>query len=267
MYYNPLSLQSDKVIGKIPYLNSVPFYHHFEKRQFKIMPITPRRMGVLAEQGQIDVGLFSLADYLKQRDRLEMLPMCIATRDQVKSVMLFSNQGWKDLDGKTIGISDETATSVQLLRVLLEKKYGVKASLKRMHSGVNNFSEFDAVLLIGDEALRYNTVGLHGFELTYDLASEWYAWQQLPFVFAVWAVKQSMPDQQKAELKSIITTSLEKGENNFASISSLPAKRLGLKLGEAVEYLEGFNYRLGEREKQAIEVFEKLLSSLEVVKA
>ena len=267
VYYNPLSLQSDKVIGKIPYLNSVPFYHHFEKRQFKILPITPRRMGVLSQQGQIDAGLFSLVDFLKQRDHLEMLNTCIATRDQVKSVMLFSNHGWKDLEGKTIGITDETATSVQLLRVLLEKKYNVKATLQRMHSGVNNFSEYDAVLLIGDEALKHRKVGLHGFELTYDLATEWYTWQQLPFVFAVWAVKKSMPEEQKSELKSIINTSLEKGINDLAGISGLPAKQLGLRVEEAVEYLEGFNYRLGERESQAIETFSTLLSAIEIVQA
>lgn len=264
VYYNPLSLSGEKVIGKIPFLNSVPFYHHFEKRQFKIMPITPRRMGILSQQGQIAAGLFSLVDFLKQREQLEMLNFCIATRDQVKSVMLFSNYGWQDLEGKTIGITDETATSVQLLRVLLEKKYEVKAQFYRMHSGVNNFSEYDAVLLIGDEALRHNKVGLYGFELGYDLATEWYTWQKLPFVFAVWAVRKSIPEDQKAELKSIINVALEKAETDFEGVSFLHAKRLGLKVDEAVEYLEGFNYRVGEREWQAIEVFDSLLSTMTV---
>lgn len=264
VYYNPLKVSTTNVIGKIPYLNSVPFYQHFEKRQFKILPISPRRMGVLSESGQIEAGLFSLVDYLKQRDQLEMLNMGIATRDQVKSVMLFSNYGWQDLAGKTIGITDETATSVQLLRVLLEKKHGVRVRFRRMHSGVNDFSEYDAILLIGDEALRRNKTGLHGFELVYDLASEWYAWQQLPFVFAVWAVKRSMADELKSELKTLIATSLEKAEANFGAVSLLHAKRLGLHLDEAVEYLEGFNYRIGERERQAIEVFEHFMSTIEI---
>lgn len=264
VYYNPLKVSTTNVIGKIPYLNSVPFYQHFEKRQFKILPISPRRMGVLSESGQIEAGLFSLVDYLKQRDQLEMLNMGIATRDQVKSVMLFSNYGWQDLAGKTIGITDETATSVQLLRVLLEKKHGVRVRFRRMHSGVNDFSEYDAILLIGDEALRRNKTGLHGFELVYDLASEWYAWQQLPFVFAVWAVKRSMADELKSELKTLIATSLEKAEADFGAVSLLHAKRLGLHLDEAVEYLEGFNYRIGERERQAIEVFEHFMSTIEV---
>lgn len=264
VYYNPLKVSTNNVVGKIPYLNSVPFYHYLEKRQFKILPISPRRMGVLSGTGQIEAGLFSLVDFLKQRDHLEMLPMGIATRDQVKSVMLFSNYGWQDLSGKVIGITDETATSVQLLRVLLEKKYEIRARLRRMHSGVNDFSEYDAVLLIGDEALRRNKTGLHGFELVYDLASEWYAWQQLPFVFAVWAVKKSMSDELKSELKTLITTSLEKAEEDFGAVSVSHAKRLGLPIDEAVEYLEGFNYRIGERERRAIEVFEHFMSTIQV---
>ncbi|MEK6566175.1 MAG: aminofutalosine synthase MqnE, partial [Bacteroidota bacterium] len=176
IYYNPINLHANNVVGKIPFLNSVPFYEHFEKHQFKVLPLTPRRMGVLAEKNQIDAGLFSHVDYIRQMNSLELIPFCIATRDQVKSVLLFSNHGWLDLDGKRIGISDDTATSVKLLRILLERKYKVKAKFIRMHSGVNDYSSFDAVLLIGDEALRRNKFGLSGFELVYDLAKEWYEW-------------------------------------------------------------------------------------------
>ena len=68
VYYNPLHVYTDNVIGKIPYLNSVPFYANVEKRQFRILPVTPRRMGVLSEQGQIDAGPFSLMDYFRQEE-------------------------------------------------------------------------------------------------------------------------------------------------------------------------------------------------------
>jgi len=95
-------------------------------------------------------------DFLRQEDDMELMGWCIATRDQVKSVMLFSKEGWRDLDGRTIGITDDTATSVHLLSVLLEKKYGVHARFERLHQGVNSYDGLDAVLLIGDEALRRN---------------------------------------------------------------------------------------------------------------
>jgi aminodeoxyfutalosine synthase len=267
VYYNPLNVYSERVIGKIPYLNSVPFYEQIERRQFKILPVTPRRMGVLAEKGQLDAGLFSLMDYVKQKEAFDLLPYCIATRDHVKSVMLFSNHGWRDLDGKTIGITDDTATSVQLLNVLLRKKYNVRAEFQRMHAGVNDFDRFDAVLLIGDEALRANKHGLNGFELCFDLATEWYEWQKLPFVFAVWAGRKTLGDVMKHELEEIVRLSLQSAEDILDSIGSVHGLRIGLTASEAADYLRCFTYKIGERELQAIDIFQSQCHSLELERA
>jgi len=258
VYYNPLNVYAENVIGKIPYLNSVPFYHHFEQRQFKMLPVAPRRMGLLEEKGQIAAGLFSLMDYYRQEEQLDLLRWCIATRDQVKSVMLFSNHGWRDLDGKLIGITDDTATSVKLLEVLLEEKYNVSATFRRLTTGVNDYSAYDAVLLIGDEALHANKFGLDTFELVYDLAKEWYDWQKLPFVFAVWATKKSLPASMKDELGEIIEHSLNESGNRFGEIGELAGRRIGLTKSEVEDYLAGFNYSLGERERESMREFRQL---------
>jgi aminodeoxyfutalosine synthase len=265
VYYNALNVNTDKVIGKIPYLNSVPFYEHFEQRQFKILPIAPRRMGQLSKKGQIDAGLFSLMDYFSQEQDLQLMNYCIATRDQVKSVMLFSKEGWQGLNGKKVGIIDDTATSVRLLQVLLEKKYGVKAQFVRLHASVNDYTPYDAVLLIGDEALKANKTGLTGFDLVFDLANEWYDWQKMPFVFAVWAHKRSLAPESVAELQEIIQRSLEKGESCLDDIGTVHGAAISLTKSETSEYLEGFNYRLGERERQAMNIFKKLIEEVEVI--
>jgi len=59
-YYNPLHVHQERVVGKIPYLNSVPFYARLEKRDFRILPVVPRRMGMLCALGEIDAGPFRL---------------------------------------------------------------------------------------------------------------------------------------------------------------------------------------------------------------
>ncbi len=260
-YYNPLHVHGTKVVGKIPYLNSVPFYALLEKRDFRILPVVPRRMGMLGALGEIDAGPFSLMDYLAMEERMDLMGWCIATRDQVKSVMLFSRGGWRDLEGRRIGITDDTATSVQLLNVLLEKKYGVHAKLERLHQGVNAYDGFDAVLLIGDEALRRNKEGLDGFELVYDLAREWYEWQKLPFVFAVWAVRRSVPAREKEDLGALLEGALGAVGGDFIPVAGRHGRRIGLTDAETQEYLSGFNYTLGEREREAIAVFRRLLPS------
>ncbi len=181
----------------------------------------------------------------------------------MKSVLLFSNHGWRDLEGKTIGVTDDTATSVLLLKVLLERKYSLKARIVRMHSGVNDHSEYDAVLLIGDEALRQSRSGGAGFEIIYDLAREWYEWQKLPFVFAVWAIRKALGPASLAELSELIGQALEKGEGALEEVGALHAHRIGLTKAESSDYLRGFNYRLGERELKAIEVFESYITQKE----
>jgi aminodeoxyfutalosine synthase len=267
VFYNPLHVHSDRVVGKIPFLNSVPFYERLERGPFRILPVTPRRMGILRERGQLDAGLFSLMDYLRQSEELELMGWCIATRDQVKSVMLFSKEGWADLDGKTIGITDDTATSVKLLSVLLAGKYGVRTKFERLHAGVNDLSAYDAVLLIGDEALRKNKTGLDGFELVFDLAREWYDWQKLPFVFAVWAVARSVPETDREQLRRSIHRSLESSESDLSSVGGAYGRAIGLTEKETLEYLEGFNYRLGDREREAIARFDRLLKETEEITA
>ena len=176
--------------------------------------------------------------------------------------MLFSREGWRDLEGKRIGITDETATSVMLLRVLLEKKYGIRATFERLHAGVNDLRGYDAVLLIGDEALRRKTTGLPGFDLVYDLATEWYEWQKLPFVFAVWAVRKSLPDVERKELAAALERSLAASEGEELPEAVAHGRALGLAPSDTSEYLRGFNFRLGEREREAIERFRELLGEL-----
>ena len=261
--YNPLTVYSENVIGKIPFLNSVPFYAPLEKGEWKILPVVPRLMGKLSEQNAIDAGPFSLMDYFRQEDRLELMGLCIASRDQVKSVMVFSKGGWRDLEGKTIGITGDTATSVKLLRVLLEKKYGVHSKFKQLHSGVNDYSPFDAVLLIGDEALRRNKYGFPGFELVFDLAAEWYDWQKNPFVFAVWAMRKALSAESKETLRTMIGQALEKSESDFIAVAGLHGKSIGLNDKETREFLEGFSYRLGEREKESMRIFRRLEEEIE----
>jgi aminodeoxyfutalosine synthase len=263
VYYNPIRIHTDHVIGKIPYLNSIAYHAHLDAPEYRILPVKPRRMGMLSEQGSIDGGLFSVMDFVRQSDRLEHIGYGLASRDQVKSVMLFSKEGWRDLEGKRIGIIDDTATSVQLLRVLLEKRYGVAAKFERLHGGVNDLTGLDAVLLIGDEALQANKSGLPGFDLVYDLAREWYEWQKLPFVFAVWAVKRTMSEPDRLRLRDALVASLEKSTEDYAAVGGTHGRRIGLTDAETVDYLAGFNYRLGEREREAIARFAALVEEVE----
>ena len=53
--------------------------------------------------------------------------------------------------------------------------------------------------------------------------------------------------------------SLESVGGDFVSVAGPHGRRIGLTDEETQEYLSGFNYSLGEREREAIEVFRRLV--------
>ncbi len=259
--YSPIKVEGPPVIiGKIPYLNSVPFYHHFPRKPFPLLPIAPRHLGNLLREGQIAGGLFSLLDYLDREESLTLLDYCIASPKEVGSVLLFSQYTWANLDGKRIGITDDTATSVALLQVLLNNRHQIKAELERMNPREKHCNRFQAVLLIGDEALKRKKTGFPGFPLVCDLAVQWHDWQGLPFVFAVWAIRKDVPPETRELLRRAIEESLCQAEGELGELAAIYGPRLGLSPSEAAAYLDAFQYRLGDREKKAIGVFRGLLN-------
>jgi len=265
VWYNPLHIypaEGTTIVSKMPYLNSVPFYANYETEiaELKLSPLVPRVFGQFAKEGKIDAGPMSLLDYVANQDDFEMLDYGVAVKGKAYSVLLYSHHEWKNLSGKMIGITAESSTSVELLRVLLENKYGVKnAKFERLHltSGQNDYNKFDAVLLIGDEALRRWKVGLSTFLNAYDLAEEWYEWKKQPFVFAVWAVRSGIPEAHKQDIIHALETSIIMSKGHYGELGRDHAKKLGLTKEDLRMYLNAFIYRLGDSEKTAMNEFLK----------
>jgi len=240
------------LIGQISYLNSQPFYPLLGEHRLVAMP--PRRLGELAERGEIDAGIMATADYLALADRYEPIGnLGIANWEEVRSIILFSRRPLEGLSGARVGVTEETSTSLQLLRLLLEVRQAVApASYER---GVRE--EADAYLVIGNEALKARFSRPSGFPFRYDLASEWWAWKKLPFVFALWVVKRSLPEQDKKEFLSLLERSFAKGMAEVDRIAAEFASDLGSAEGLA-SYLRNFHYRLGPEEWRGLEEFRAL---------
>ena len=71
-------------VGRIPYLNSEPFY--WGLRGHDLPPLVPRALGHAVAAGEVDAGPLSLVDFFRLEPALAPLPFGIATRDR-KSVV------------------------------------------------------------------------------------------------------------------------------------------------------------------------------------
>ncbi len=271
VWYNPIEIYPAKgttVVSKMPYLNSVPFYHEFAPalKNIEVAPLMPSVLGRFARLGTVSAGPLSLRDFMSVSDRFDRLEYGIAVKGNAHSVLLFSKYGWSDLKGKRIGITSESSTSIELLRILLEKRHGVhEYEFVKLHPAQiqNNLSDYDAVLLIGDEALRNGELGgIPGFDQMYDLAGEWCSWKELPFVFAVWAIAKDVPAEAKTQITHSLENSLVSSAGHYAEIGREHGKRLGMDDAAVDAYLQTFRYRFGIDEHAAMAEFEMEWESL-----
>ncbi|TMQ69490.1 MAG: hypothetical protein E6K80_11540 [Candidatus Eisenbacteria bacterium] len=77
-------LSTSTVAARIPYANAAPFYALWPEAPFAVRNLVPRDLGREAESGTVDLGLMATADYLRLRDRFELLgPLGVAVRGSV----------------------------------------------------------------------------------------------------------------------------------------------------------------------------------------
>ena len=236
-------------VGSLPYLNSEPFFACFEGAE--LQPMMPSALGAVMLRGELDAGLLSLADALALGDAVDLLPFGIATPGATGSVHVWSHHPLDTLHGATIGVTGETSTSVRILRVLLERRHGVKDV---RWTALDDAA--DAILLIGDEALRRRGRASR-FACCTDLGTEWAAWTGLPAVFAAWVVRRTLADAARATLTAAVDRALT---NGLAALDTIAARRrdTGITEAETVAYLLNFIYRFGPAEHSAIAHFARL---------
>ncbi len=240
-------------MGWLSYLNTVPFYTALDFE--KVPAPNPRALTRFAIHDKIDAGPVSLVDSWKLVTIFEPVKdFGISVYKQAKSVILFARKPLVDLPHMKIGVTDETATSVHLLNVLLTNKFQIK-----MHLHEGSAEDDDAQLLIGDKALKMSKEESIQFPFKIDLAEEWYKWKNLPFVFARWMVKKSINPSLKKRLADQLENSLIHYENNMQSMAETQSMQTGFHPREVADYLNCFSYRLDHNAKIAEKVFNAMI--------
>ena len=255
-------------VGYIPYLNMVPFHQGFGPApihagdvSIEFARLPPRALGLEAEAGKIDAGAMSLVDTFRLADQFEPLSnFGIGVKRAAGSVLLFSKKPLSELSG-IVAVTDETATSVRLLQVLVEKRYERPAvSYGRVASSDLYDGSAEALLLIGDDALRVRRAGIKGLPVVTDLATEWLVWQGTPFAFARWMVRKTLPESAKNLLESYLENSIKTTILDKQSLINKEGPARGLTPPEVEAYWDGFMFRLTPDHYRAVEDFKESLS-------
>jgi chorismate dehydratase len=170
-------------------------------------------------------------------------------------VKLFSKVPIEELSHKSVCLTAQSMTSINLLKILLHERFGLEPVYK---SGAYEPID-DACLLIGDQALEENE--RHRFAFDYDLGALWQDWQKVPFVFGAWIVAKSAlkPDLEQSLFRYLQATreSVERfRENPMAALDKWLARYpVDLPRSIVENYYSAIDYRFTDERKRSLALF------------
>jgi chorismate dehydratase len=237
-------------VGLMPYLNSAVFYKRMSADTAELTDYVPREMALAVERGDLDAGPLPVAEWFRMGDSLTPVgDYCVATKQASVSILLFSKRMPEEMEGARVAVTEQTATTVQLLRVLFREHW-----MAELDSLVTREEPHYAILLIGDEALR-NRSGIEDYPFVHDLGEVWNEMTGLPFVYAHWLARADTDPVALAELEAAIGESLDRGLAEIEEITSEGWPTAQMAPEEAVSYVDQFIYRMGDREREALNLF------------
>ncbi|HSQ41680.1 MAG TPA: menaquinone biosynthesis protein [Fibrobacteraceae bacterium] len=253
--------QNPLIVGRIPFLVCAPFFHadlDHPPTGIKFIDGAPAQQNDRLQKGFIHLAPSSSIAYARNPEQYWIFPdLCTGSTLEIRSVKLFSHLSWEELSGRHVHLTSQSATSVQLLRLLLEQKKGIHPIWE---TGIWQSEICSARLLIGDLALEEE---LHGeWEFRYDLASLWQDWYGLPFVFGMWIMHQQAVEQKSKILKTYCSRLVE----NVQEFRKDPASSLqrwlqqyptSLRITELLDYYRIIDYRFSKEHRQSLALFYK----------
>jgi chorismate dehydratase len=231
-------------IGAVNYLNTKPLIYDLEAlaEGAELVLDYPSRLADQLQAGQLDVALIPVIEYFRAGTYSLVPGISIASHGPVLSVTLFSRVPWKAI--RRVALDECSRTSAALAQILLRARHGVGAEICPLPlAGMAENTDADAVLLIGDRAMR---ACLPGFAHAFDLGQEWHDWTGLPFVYAAWAVRAGV---DLGPVVAALHEAKSRGCQNIGPIAAHEAPRLGLDAGYCRRYLANIiRFDLGPRE-------------------
>lgn len=172
-------------VGSVKALNAVPLTRGLES---EIIYDTPANLAQMLQRDKLDAALVSIVEPLFH-DRYDILDgIAVASLGEVKSVFLAHRKPLEDAE--EVFCDPASLTSVTLMKVLLAER-GLKPAFTPLESYADA-KEKDFVLLIGDPALDFFFANEpQPTHEIFDLGAAWTELTQLPFVYAVWAMRRN----------------------------------------------------------------------------
>lgn len=261
-------------LGQINFINCLPLNYQsldlfkgvFE---LEIYQASPRELNSRLYSGELDLAPISSYEYLLHQDSYELIEgISISSKAQADSVLLFVKG--KLEDAKTIYVTNQSASSVNLLKIVLVKKYKLKLEELEFISFDQRDESMEVKLLIGDQALAQfeaRSSKLEGEISVVDLGLEWYELTGLPMVFGLWVMNRSsdLLEYKSQISKALIAKRNESLGDKFPDLIIEAYRQTGLSKVILKQYFENLDYDFTDRHKVSLDLFASYLRELNLL--
>lgn len=238
-------------IAASTYLNSAPLVYSFAegalRRSYEFLgDAAPSRCAAMLAARQCEIALIPVIEY-QRIPGLAILPdVAVASKQRVRSVLIAARCPLSEVRRVTLDTSSRTSQA--LVKILFERRYGSQPVFTERTPNAsaeceNMLEDTDAALVIGDPAMRLAASASQFGVRIYDLAEEWRAMTGLPFVFAVWAVREDVVEPQS--LVRDFLAAKQEGLARLEQIATRYSTELRLSQADLLDYLtNNVNYDL-----------------------
>ena len=245
-----MSEKSEFVFAGAPYSNSAPLVDYLTEVDSRVRVINDVPVNLVNDlkSGRADVALIPVA-HLFEHPELKMVDgLGVAADGPVRSVLLKCNKKMGQI--KTVARDPASASSNALAELLLTKYFKQKVEMVDSDA----VDSPDARVAIGDRALCSEPSPCGDI----DLASAWQKWTQLPFVFAVWAVRADFAEVDA--VAQIAQQAYASGWKNMEFIARRFSEESGRDMLFWLHYLDGsIHYLLSADDLAGMKRFRKFL--------
>jgi len=244
-------------ICAVSYLNTKPFLKGIEdvfaEAEVWIRTEIPSVCVDVYNRGWADIALVPSGALSSIRDYKIMDSFCIGAERKVDSVFICSQQALHS--GQTLILDSHSRTSNLLAEILIKNHWQLTMETGAAEESAWMHPEPDKVyVIIGDKAV----LGKEKFAFVYDMATEWWNYTGLPFVFAVWIHRYLDPALVKR-----FQLAFEQGLEQLSEVAAEWGPVFGLTEEAALRYFsESISYRLDTAKQEGLRRFQEEIQSL-----
>lgn len=246
-------------LGYIDYLNCLPVYYGLERGtvplDVEVHRGTPTQLNRMFLQGELDITPISSIEYGRNFRECVILPgLSVSADGRVGSILLFSRRPVTGLDGATVSLTGSSATSVVLLKILIQRYYGLRVTYFTSLPDLDRMlDQADAALLIGDDALL-GAQARPDLSIT-DLGHAWKEFTGQTMVYALWVMHRDFAEKHPdavARVAGLLQASQDWGFQNRAGLVAEALRRRNLPRSVVEDYFDLIRHRLDAPERQGL---------------